>query len=296
MSTGRFVYGTSSWSEKSWVGVFYPAGTKPGDFLAWYATQFRTVEADSTYYRIPARAMVLGWRAKTPPGFVLSAKFPRSIVHGGESEKPDGARVLVREHVGADTERFLDVMSAMGEKLGPLVLQFPYFNRTAFPGPEPFLGRLERFLELLPRELRIVVEVRNKTWIAPPLLELLRRRGAALALVDLVYMPHPAELAREHDLLTADFAYVRLIGDRKAVEERTQTFDKLVLDQGERLQRWAEYLQGVLPRVRETFAYANNHFGGHGPATIRDLARRLGLEEAPLAPDAKGWAAPTTSP
>jgi len=289
VSVGRFLYGTSSWSEKSWEGVFYPRGTKSGDYLGCYARQFCTVEADTTYYRIPARELVAGWRAKTPAGFVLCAKFPRSIVHAGAGEKPDGTRVLVPEHVAADTARFVDVMSALGPRLGPLVLQFPYFNKTAFASAEPFLERLDAYLATLPAGLRVGVELRNKAWIGAGLLEVLRRHRAALVLVDLVYMPHPDELARGLDLLTTDWSYVRLIGDRAAVEERTETFDRLVLDQGARLERWAEFLRGLLPRVRETFAFANNHFAGHGPATIRDLARRLDRERAPLAPDAAGW-------
>lgn len=290
MSDGaRFLYGTSSWSEKTWDGVFYPRGTKPGDYLAFYSRQFRAVEADSTYYAIPPRERVLSWRTKTPSGFRVAAKFPRTIVHGGDGERPDGARVLALEHVGKDVERFLDVMTALGDKLGPLVLQFPYFNQTAFKTPEPFLERLDRFLAALPVGPRIAVEVRNKAWVGAPLLELLRKHRAAFALVDLVYMPPPWELARHHDLLTTDFAYVRLIGDRKAVEERTESFDRIVLDHGERLAHWATYLQGVLPRVRETFAFANNHFAGHGPATIRDLAHRMDAETAPLAADETGW-------
>ena len=96
------------------------------------------------------------------------------------------------------------------------------------------------------------------------------------AKLDLAYMPHPADLARDLDLVTADFAYARLIGDRKAVEERTKTFDRIVIDQGPRLARWAELLLELIPRVRETFAYANNHYAGFGPETIRDLARRVG--------------------
>lgn len=271
-----FRYGTSSWSEPGWVGPFYPPGTKPADMLRVYATQFTTVEADTTYYRVPSPALVRGWREKTPAGFTLSAKFPRSIVHAGEGQHPDGARVLVPEHVGADLDRFLEVMRELGDRAGPLVLQFPYFNRTAFTGPAPFLARLGPFLERLPADFRYGVEVRNKAWIGAALLDLLRAHRVAFVLVDLVYMPHPADLAREHDLLTTDFAYARLIGDRQAVEARTKTFDALVLDQGERLERWADLLASIAPRTRETFAYANNHYAGHGPATIRDLARRLG--------------------
>lgn len=287
----RFLYGTSSWSEKSWKGVFYPRELKSADWLGWYSTQFPSVEADSTYYAIPPRERVRGWATRTVDGFVMSAKFPRSIVHGGESEKPDGARVLAWEHVGADTERFVDTLRILGDKLGPLVLQFPYFNQSAFASLAPFLERLNAFLERLPRDLRVAVEVRNKHWIGAPLLELLRARRAGFVLVDLAYMPHPDELPPALDLVTADFVYVRLIGDRKAVEARTQTFDNIVLDQSARLDRWARTIDELLPRVPEVMTYANNHFAGHGPTTIRELARRLHREIPPLGPNEKDWRA-----
>jgi uncharacterized protein YecE (DUF72 family) len=274
----RFLYGTSSWSEKSWIGPFYPPGTKPADMLAFYATQFETVEADTTYYRVPPREMVRGWRTKTPEGFVISAKFPRSVVHGGEDAKPDAKKVLEWNAVGGDVESFLDAMGELGPKCGPLVVQLPYFNRGAFAGLRPFLDRLEPFLDRLPDGFRYGVEVRNKNWIGAELCDALRRRKIALVLVDIAYMPHPADFAAQIDLVTADFAYARLIGDRKAVEAKTETFDRIVLDQSSRLDRWAELLRGLRSRVRETFAYANNHYAGFGPATIRELARKLAEE------------------
>ena len=272
---GRIWYGTSSWSEKSWVGPFYPPGTKPADYLAYYATQFTTVEADTTYYRVPSRDLVRGWARKTPKGFVLSAKFPRSIVHAGEGEKPDPSRVLVRDAVGADVDHFLDAMDELGDKCGPLVLQLPYFNRTAFESVGRFLDRLEPFLQSLPGRFRYGVEIRNKSWLVPELADVLRRRRATLVLVDIAYMPHPADVARAIDVVTGDFAYARLIGDRKAIEAKTKTFDKVVVDQSARLERWAEMLDELVPQVHDTFVYTNNHYAGHGPETIRDLARRV---------------------
>jgi uncharacterized protein YecE (DUF72 family) len=266
-------YGTSSWSEKSWVGSFYPEGMRPGDFLTYYASQFSTVEADVTYYRVPDRRLVAGWNEKTPEGFALAAKFPRSIVHCGEGRTPDASRLLAPEHVGEDTRQFLDAMRLLGDKRGPLVLQFPYFNREAFPGPRPFLERLASFLDRLPDDFRYAVEIRNKHWVKPRLLDLLRERNVALVLLDLNYMPHPDEY--DLDLVTADFCYTRLIGDRKAVDDRTETFDRIVIDQSRRLARWAAVLERFMERVPLGWIYANNHFAGHGPATIRDLAGRL---------------------
>jgi uncharacterized protein YecE (DUF72 family) len=271
----RFRYGTSSWSEKSWVGPFYPPGTKPGDYLAHYATQFDTVECDATYYRVPTRDLVRGWDRKTPDDFRLAAKFPRSIVHAGEGEKPDGARVMNPSVVAEDTERFLGAMEELGPKCGPLVLQFPYFDRTAFECLPAFLDRLEPYLEKLPKGFRYGVEVRNKDWLVPELTHVLARHEIALVLVDLVYMPHPADL--EIDLATTDFTYVRLIGDRKAVEAKTKAFDTVVIDQSARLSRWAQLLREFTPGVREIYAYVNNHYSGYAPDTIRDLARKVRL-------------------
>ncbi len=275
MSPGTIRYGTSSWSEKAWDGVFYPAGLPALQQLAYYAQRYDTVEADVTYYRVPEERLVRGWAERTPDGFVLSAKFPRSIVHAGEGAAPDAGKALVREHVAADLERFLDSMRLLGAKCGPLLLQFPYFNRRAFAGPEPFLERLEAFLESLPGPFRCAVELRNKAWVDERLLALLRRRRAALVLVDLAYLPHPAELVERLDPFTTDFAYGRLIGDRKGIDALTDRLDHVVIDQGPRLDRWAALLARAAERVPETYAYANNHYAGYAPATIDELRARV---------------------
>ena len=77
----RLHLGTSSFSHESWVGPFYPPGTKPGDFLGAYARRFDTVEIDATFYRIPSAAQVRSWAAKVPPGFRIASKFPQAITH-----------------------------------------------------------------------------------------------------------------------------------------------------------------------------------------------------------------------
>lgn len=282
---GRVRLGTSSWSEKGWVGPFYPAGTAPRDFLAYYATRFDCVEVDATYYAVPRREMVLGWARKVPAGFALAGKFPRSIVHAGAGPRPDGARVLAHDHVAADRDAFLEAMSLLGDRCGPLVLQFPYFARDAFAEVGPFLERLAAFLEALPAGFRYAVEVRNRAWIGAPLLGLLRERGVALVWADLPWVPHPDGWPADLDPVTADFGYVRLIGDRKVTDALTKTFDRIVVDRRDRLARWARFLEGVGARLSETFVFANNHFAGHGPATLAELATLLAAGGRPSTPD-----------
>src|SRR5437899_10532480 len=66
--------GTSAFTAAGWERSFYPRGMQPRDFLSYYATQFRTVELDSTYSRTPSVSTVNCWSKKTPPDFVFDSK------------------------------------------------------------------------------------------------------------------------------------------------------------------------------------------------------------------------------
>src|ERR1019366_1822226 len=115
--------GTSAFTAAGWEGSFYPEGTRPADFLRYFAQHFNSVEIDSTFYRIPSESTVQGWAKKTPEGFVFAAKVPQVITH---------EKVLV--DCDAEFKQSVDVMELLGEKLGPLLLQFGYFNKKAFVG------------------------------------------------------------------------------------------------------------------------------------------------------------------
>ena len=264
-------FGTSSFSDPAWVGTFYPRGTRPADSLRHYATQFDTVEVDATYYHVPAPATVDAWRDKTPEGFALAAKFPRSIVHGGDGPEPDPQRLLTAEATYAERDAFLTAMSRLGPRCGPLVLQFPRFSPLVFRGPEAFAGRLEAFLADLPGDFTYAVEIRNPTWLDVTFASLLRRHGVALVLVDRVGMPHGAALATAFDVVTAPFTYVRLLGDRARIERITRRWEREVIDHRPSLERWAALLQQLAARDTPAYVYANNHYAGHAPTTIRRL-------------------------
>jgi uncharacterized protein YecE (DUF72 family) len=282
----RVRFGTSSFSSKDWVGSFYARGTPPGRFLSEYARQFDTVEVDATYYALPNARLVEGWAAKVPEGFLLSAKFPKSIVHGGKTSRPDPTRVLDPDATYADRDAFLETMARMGAKLGTLLIQFPYFNRSAFPSDGPFLERLEPFLRDLPKEgFRYAVEVRNKAWLKRDLADILRRHGVSMVLVDQAWMPHGDEVTEKLDVMTGPACYVRLLGDRKHIESLTKTWEKEVLEHRGRMQRWARLVVGMMAKGVRTFVYVNNHYAGHAPATVRRLKAMVEAELAGGAPD-----------
>jgi uncharacterized protein YecE (DUF72 family) len=263
MGTGLIRLGTSAFTAAGWPGGFYPANLKSADYLTYYATQFDTVEVDSTFHRAPSVSTVRGWYAKTPPGFLFAAKLPQAITH---------EKVLV--DCDAEVSAFLAAMDLLGEKLGPLLLQFPWFPDTVFLELDDFLARLRPFLDRLPKRYRFAVEIRNKAWLVPKLADALREQGVALALIDQSWMPRIAEWFEHFDPITADFTYIRWLGDRKGIERLTKTWSKTIRDRREPLQEWVKVCDQAVRRSLNVFAFANNHYAGHGPATVRLAAER----------------------
>jgi len=256
--------GTSAFTAAGWPGSFYPEGVPPREYLAYYAQKFDTVELDNTFYRTPAISTVRGWYEKTPKNFLFAAKVPQIITH---------EKLLV--DVKDDLAEFLRAMDTLGEKLGPLLFQFPYLNRSKFKSGEEFVARLRAFLKTLPKGYRFAVEVRNKSWLDASLADALRERGVALALVDHVWMPRPAAVFAKFDPLTADFAYIRLLGDRKGIEEKTKTWDRVIVDRSAGLAEWAEICRKIAKRKIQILVFANNHYAGCGFSTAESFRKLM---------------------
>jgi uncharacterized protein YecE (DUF72 family) len=253
--------GTSAFTASGWLGSFYPVGMKPASFLAYYATRFNSVEVDSTYYGTPSASTVTSWHEKTPPDFVFAAKVPQVITH---------EKILV--NCEAEFEEFVHRMDILDEKLGPLLFQFPKFTKYQIQ-PDEFSRRL-RFLLNRVKDLptvRFVVEIRNKTWLDKRFTDLLREYNVALALTDTSFIPRPWEMKEKLDLVTTDFLYVRWLGDRHDIEKITQAWDKTVVDRKNDLKNWVTVLKELVlnKKIRKLFAFANNHYAGHGPATVK---------------------------
>ena len=254
--------GTSAFTAAGWEGSFYPEGMKPADFLSYYATKFDSVEVDSTFYRTPSVATVNGWERKTPKGFILAAKVPQTITH----EK-------VLQDCDEDLKYFLETMDLMGDKLGPLLFQFGYFNKKAFKSGDEFLARLTPFLKKLPKGHRFALEIRNKQWLTAQFFDLLRERKVAYALIDQAWMPRASEIFEKFDPITADFTYIRLLGDRKAIEEKTKVWDKVIVDRSKELRSWVDVCERTTRRGVTTYVYVNNHYSGHAPATVESFRK-----------------------
>jgi uncharacterized protein YecE (DUF72 family) len=259
----RVRIGTSSFTASGWETTFYPAGLKDADRLTYYATKFDTVEIDATFYRVPALSTVKGWRAKTPADFTFALKVPQAITH---------EKVLV--DCDDDLKAFLDAASLLAEKLGPLLFQFGYFNRSVFKSQAEFLARLKPFLAKLPKGFQFAIEIRNKDWLDARLSDLLREHEVALAMIDQGWMPRPWEVKTKVDWLTAPgFSYARLLGDRNAIEGHTKTWDKVIVDRKTDLEKWLDYWKRIERYDDMSYIYLNNHYSGFAPATAETLRK-----------------------
>ena len=230
------------------------------DFLSYYATRFATVEIDSTFYGTPSAMTVVGWNEKTPADFIFAVKVPQVITH---------EKVLV--DCDSEFDEFVKTMDILGPKLGPMVFQFPSFDRWKFPKQESFLAVLAPFLKKLPADHKFVIEIRNKAWLDARFADVLRDHNIALAVTDTSFVPRPWEMKEKFDLVTADFGYVRWLGDRPGIEKITQAWDKTVVDRTSDLKHWVDVLREMIfnKKIRQLFAFANNHYAGHGPATVK---------------------------
>jgi uncharacterized protein YecE (DUF72 family) len=236
--------GTIGWSYNFWKGNFYPNKTASRDFLSYYATKFDTVEVDSTFYRIPTEQAITNWKNQTPKNFLFSLKFPSIITH-----------IKMLKDCERETNIFLERTRLLGEKLGPLLLQFsPTFGIN-------HLRDLDDFLRKLPKTNRYVVEVRDEAFLNEEFYLVLRANNVALAWVDSPNMPQIEEV-------TTDFLYVRWEGDRSKVKG---TLGKIEVDIKENLHKWVDKLKPFLSQQRNLFGYFGKYYSGYPPSDINSL-------------------------
>jgi uncharacterized protein YecE (DUF72 family) len=241
--------GCSGWSYKDWAGVFYPKGLAAKDYLRFYSGVFNCVEIDSSFYRVPNQFMVGQWKANTPPEFRFSPKLPKKITHEAKLQNSEPALVY-----------FYSVLSKLGPKLGPIAIQLPPSVKLS-----THLDILKVFLAQLRPEFRHAIEFRHKSWFNPEVYELLRRSNVAMAWSLNQYVETPPEV-------TADFIYLRLVGDRELTE-----FTGIQKDRSEELRRWATTVEENAGKFESGYVFFNNHFAGFSPESANEFRRLLGL-------------------
>jgi len=288
---GRIRIGISGWRYDRWRGVFYPPGLAQRRELEFASRTFETIELNGSFYSLQRPEYYAAWRGQTPAGFVFAVKGSRFITH-----------MLKLRNVETPLANFFaSGLLELGDKLGPLLWQFP--PQLSFDEE-----RFDRFFRLLPRDtgaalelarahdgrlegraglkagrtrrLRHAVEIRHGSFANEAFIALLRRHRVALVVAD---------TARRWPLLedlTADFVYVRLHGDKELYASGYE--GRALDDWASRIDAWSrgrevEGARRVSPRgpaklaTRDVYCYFDNDVKVHAPYDAARLASRLGV-------------------
>jgi uncharacterized protein YecE (DUF72 family) len=238
--------GTSGWNYKHWWnGEFYPKELKPAEWLEFFVQHFETVEINNSFYRLPSEAAFQNWRTRVPLHFKFSVKASRFLSHIKRLKDPEEPLAL-----------FFSRAKYLKNRLGPVLFQLP-------PGFKADLERLEIFLRALKthgigKKRRATLEVRDATWLVPPVFELLRKYCVALCFADWrdLHVTEP---------VTSDFIYLRRHygpagGGNYGISE---------------LNRDVRQIRAWLKEGLDVYVYFNNDMGGHAIRNAKYVRKAL---------------------
>jgi len=156
--------GTSGFSYAGWKGTFYPATLSGAKMLTFYAERLNGVELNGSFYRTPPETTLLKWAADTPAGFRFCMKANRGLTYSAEAfDKVGLARILAER------------LAPLGERLGPVLLQFP-------PTRQLNVGLLDALLGALARP--VAAEFRHESWFCDETYRVIRAHQGALVVTD----------------------------------------------------------------------------------------------------------------
>ena len=266
--------GTSGWQYRDWRVAFYPEKVPVSTWLEQYATRFLTVENNGTFYRLPAPDTFAAWRARTPAGFLMAVKASRYLTHVRRLREP-----------AEPVNRLLRAATALGDRLGPVLLQLPPTMQADAGVLNECLAQFSAQFASLPavaaRRLRVCVEFRHDSWFTPEISGILTAHDAALCWSDRCARPL-GPLWR-----TASFGYIRF---HEGAARRWPRYGP------QALRTWLSRVSACFAPDAEVFAYFNNDQHAAAPAdaaALIHLAERAGWPVAQIGSGAS--AVPATS-
>jgi uncharacterized protein YecE (DUF72 family) len=188
------------------------------------------VEVNATFYRLPKPKTFENWYERTPEGFLWAIKGNKYITHTQrlrDSKEP--------------LEKLYKAVQNLGEKVGPILFQLPpslSFHQDLF----------REFCDNLDSAYRHVLEIRHPSWIHEHVFQILKENNVAFCLSD------TAGRYPYHEVLTADFLYIRLHGSEKLYASKYKEAE---------LQGWAKKISAW---NMETCLYFDNDYQGHAVA------------------------------
>jgi uncharacterized protein YecE (DUF72 family) len=198
--------------------------------------------------------MVKNWARRTPADFRFTAKFPKIITHDKKFNNVEKELTL-----------FYDAMKPLKDKLLALLIQFPPYVKIA-----EGLEALKQYDFFFDDSFRYAVEVRHPSWFSDLAYNFFSNNNICMVWNQLEKIQSPP-------VVTTDFVYLRLIGDRSIKE---QEFGKIQKDREQEMEYWSDKFRTVQEDekdVKTGIVAANNHYAGFGAATANMFRLMRGL-------------------
>jgi uncharacterized protein YecE (DUF72 family) len=188
--------------------------------------------------------MVKNWARRTPEDFRFTAKFPKVITHDKKFK-----------NVEKELSLFYDAMKPLKHKLLALLIQFPPYVKIT-----EGLEALKQYDFFFDDSFRYAVEVRHPSWFSDLAYNFFSNNNICMVWNQLDKIQSPP-------IVTTDFVYLRLIGDRSIKEEN---FGKIQKDREQEMTYWSDKFRTVQQDEKDVsigILAANNHYAGFGAAT-----------------------------
>jgi uncharacterized protein YecE (DUF72 family) len=228
--------GTSGFQYPEWKGTFYPEDLPASKMLPFYAERFSTTEINYTFRRIPSPKTIENWCNLTPEKFRFALKAPQKITHFSKLRECDDTLTY-----------FYKVVSALKERLGPILFQLPPFLKKDVP-------LLSDFVRCFPQEMRAAFEFRHNSWFDDEVFAVLREHNIALCLAESEKLSAPV-------VLTANFGYLRLRREDYTSND---------------VSRWADTVKSKDTEWSDAFVYFKHEESGIGPKLAKEMLALFG--------------------
>ena len=270
--TGRLLVGTSGFSYPDWTPRFYPAGTRPADRLAVYATRLPALELNATFRRRPTASAIAGWLRATPPEFRFAVKAQRGLAVRALFGDP-------AESVAWLTKPLPD----FGERLGAVLFRVPAEIRRDGPwvtGDTAVAdARLQALLAAWPTSIPLVVELQDRSWHVDETFAALRAAGAVLCITELPPEGDEGATPEPGDVRGPAAPSEPLAGREPPIIRRTGSFLYLRLRRHdytpEEVAAWAQRIEPFLTAGEDVYAFFRHDPVGRAAELALELRRRL---------------------
>ncbi|HEU5034706.1 MAG TPA: DUF72 domain-containing protein [Mycobacteriales bacterium] len=158
--------GTSGWQYRHWRPCYFKPGTPQNRWFEQVMRDFRTVELNVTFYRLPRAEVFAGWYERSPADAIITVKASRYLTHVKRLRDPEPS-----------VDMLIDRIRPLRAKLGPVLVQLP-------PDLTVDVAALDATLAAFPPGVRLAVEPRHPSWWVDDVRRVLERHNAALCWAD----------------------------------------------------------------------------------------------------------------